>query len=371
MLKKTPHVILIFSLIFLLYYSIKQWRAESAYPIQRSFIHADRSKEITDDKEAEQVKYAISLFPGNYRYHALLGKYYVYKAPKYNPAYKDIMALLRKSEKEYLKALSLNPSYTEALAYLGWVKFSLGDPFKALDLLETAVRLDPDNYFNHLFYGICLSSFLNSLPEDLRESYIHRAEEEFNKGVELNPKMARHPSVFMSRANLYLKKGDIESAIEQLKKAGRIDNSSLPYHLKLTGLLLKSSKVEKGVRRYERLLEHPGIDAEGKKMIIESLRRESKKYSENIRLKLFLGKAYFEGKDWDNALKTLKEVVSDKPKVAEAHYMMGEIYELKGDKDAAYNEYITTLMYSKKHPGASKRILELSKELLKDRESGK
>ncbi len=359
MILKRPLLFLFLTLlVYICYFSIKQWSAEIAYPIEKSFMQEDRSNIEHIKNKVKRLNKAIALSPDIDKYHLLLGKYYVYEKPKKKIKHKERKTCLRNAEEEYLIAISLNPSYTDVLAYLAWVEFSLGKPFKALKSLGTAISIDKNNYFNHLYYGICISNFLNSIPKKMRNIYIERAHKEFKKGIELNPSMEKHPSVFMGKANLYLVEGDIESAINQIEKVGAIDKKTLPYYLKLADLYLKAGREKDGLRKYEDILMLSNIDIRERKKIVDSLRREIRKYPENIGLKLLIGRAYFEDKDLVNAKKILRDVAINKPDIAEVHFMLGQVYEFSGNKEAAYKEYLKTLEYSKNHTGASKKIVE-------------
>lgn len=367
-IKKIPLIPGIFLLIYLCVFSINQWRAENSYPVERNFIRGIVSQGIPDHRQAEEVKRSIHLSPGMDKYYVLLGKYYVYRAPEdKKPTYGERRDLLKKAEKEYIKALYLNPSNTEVLAYLAWVEFSLGQPFKALGRLETAIRLDPSNYFTHLFYGICIANFLDSLPENLRKIYLYRANEEFKAGLELNPSLKTHPSVFMARARLYLEKGALGAAIRQIENIGEIDRTTLPYHLKLANLYIKAGRGKAGIEKYRALLQNLNLDTEDRGKIIASLKTETGTYPKNIELRFLLGKAYFKEKQWDMALKILKEVADVRPDKADVYYLMGQTYESLGNKNASIKEYMKTLKYSKNHEGASKKVLEYYKGKLAPR----
>jgi tetratricopeptide (TPR) repeat protein len=340
-------------------FSVRQWQAESSYPVQRSFIRGGYNVEIPDENQAERIKRSIYFSPGIQKYHVLLGKHHAYGA-------RPGTDRLRGAEEEYLEAIYLNPSYTEVLAYLAWVKFSMGKSASALKLLEDALRLEPDNYFNHIFFGICISEFLDTLPGGLRTAYIYRAEEEFQEGLSLNPSMGGHPSVLMGRAKLYLRRGDTEAAVRELNRASVLKKTTLPHHLMLAGLFLKSGKVRQGVNKYRRLLAHPKNDDHDQETIIASLREDAGMYADAPGLKLLLGEAYIRQKAWNQALQTLKGAVGlGAPASADAHYMMGRAHEALGNESSAYDEYVKALEHSGDHPGASGKILDFQRKKLR------
>ncbi|MGA1825693.1 MAG: tetratricopeptide repeat protein [bacterium] len=359
--KKLLWILIVCFLVYVSSFSINRWRAERIYPIEKNFIRRNKPLEPKDDKGAERLHYAADLAPGDYKYHVLLGKYHLSKA--YSAHTKDNkIHLLKRAEEAYKKALFYNPSFTEALSYLAWVDFSLEKPYEAMSRLQNAIDLDPLNYFNHIYYGLCLSNFLNRLPDEFKSIYLYRAEEEFKRGIVLFPSMENEPAVLAGKARLCLEKGDFLSAIGHLEKIRVINSVTMPYHIKLARLYLKSNKENKGIRKYEDLLENREIN--GGPMIIDSLVKEIEMYPENSKLKFLLGMAYCNEKNWAMALNALKEVVRAKPDMAEAHYHMGQLYESLGDTTSAYRAYEKTLAYSKEHPEASKNLLRLYKEKL-------
>ncbi|MGA1868102.1 MAG: tetratricopeptide repeat protein [bacterium] len=345
--------------VYMSFFALNRWRAERAYPIEKSFITKLKPRVPKDEREAERLEYSIDRTPGIYTYHILLGKYYAVKASSAQTR-ENRLHMLKRAEEEYQDALFLNPSYTEALSYIAWIDFSLKKPYNAIDRIETAIRLDPYNYFNHLYYGVCIAYFLNTLPQKYITMYIYRAEEELKRGLELNPSLAREPAVLMAKATLCLKKKDLQSAIGHLEKITQIDKTTIPYHITLASIYLQSNKLTKGERIYKNLLHSLHIDE--KNVIIDSLLQAIKRYPDNNELKLVLGEAYFQKKEYDMTLATLKTVIKAAPHRAEAHYLMGQAYECVGDKNAALHAYEKTLHYSPTHPDVSKNILRLYRE---------
>jgi tetratricopeptide (TPR) repeat protein len=359
LLRKGLSAIVIIISAYLCFFSLTQWRSERLYPIQRNFTRSEAQLAVPDSVGAERIKHSISLLPGINEYHVLMGKYYVWGAPRENVAVPEQRRdLLERARSEYLQSLYLNPAYTEALGYLAWTDFELGEMTEAIGRLETAIKLEPNNYFSHIFYGICVSRFLDMMPERLRRLYIYRANKEFETGLALNPSVTNHPSVLMGRADLYLRKGDISGAVKQMEKLGRPDKENLPYHLELASLYLKLGRKKAWLKKYKDIIESPDFDVRHLKIITTSIMRQTEVYPDNIELGFLLGRAFFKEQKMELALEVLKKVVREKPHMAEAHYLMGQIFEAMGDDVASYKEYLKTLEYSRDHKGASERILE-------------
>lgn len=334
--------------------SIGAWRAERAYPVERDFRRGYAPAGVPDEKQAASLMRSAGLSPDNYSRRIRLGKYYAYASPESRTAGR--IAALDNAKREYLAANFLNPFYTESLVYLAWVEFSLKEPLRGVSALETAVTADPHNYFNHLYYGITVASFIDSLPESLRELNVYRAEEEFKLALALNPRMERHPSVIGPRAELHLKKGDLAGAVSELEKSPPPDKTTLHLHLRLAGLYMRSGRQNDGVEKYRVLLGTDGIE---RRRVIESLAQTASAHPMNAELRFLLGRAYFEDNRHEAALAELSAAAGMRPDMAEAHFLMGESYEALGDLRNAHEAYFRTLRRSKDHAGASRKILDL------------
>jgi tetratricopeptide (TPR) repeat protein len=338
-------------------FALDQWRAENTWPVHRDFTRQEMQARGID--KASALRHAIRLSPDNAAYHILLGKYNVYEA---DAEASDKEALLNEAASEYRMAIFLNPSLTDTLSYLAWAEFSLNKPLAAMSRLETATNLDPNNYFNHLYYGICVTRFLAEIPSYLRGIYLRRAEEELDRGVRINPMMARQPMVLSARADLYLRRDDVSSAIEELKKAGAPNEITLPYHLRLAGIYLRSGMTKEGIWKYNILLNKSGLIGADKQYVIRHLKASTKAYPDIPELRYFLGEALLEEEDWAGAVDALKGLAAAGFRPPQTHYLLAQAYEGLGDRKSAYEEYVITLRYNRSHPVASKKVIELFKE---------
>jgi tetratricopeptide (TPR) repeat protein len=354
---RTSLVASIVLLIISMTFSVNQWRAENSWPVQKNFTRQEM--ENLEIKKAVAVKQAIAVAPGNATYHVLLGKYNVYEAPVEADQRK---ALLNEAVSEYRQALFLNPSFTDALSYLAWAEFSVEKPLDALLRLETATTFDPNNYFNQLYYGICVSRFLGVIPDYLRGIYVRRAEGALERGISLYPMMARQPMVISAQADLYLRRGDLDAAISVLEQAKPPNSSTLPYHLRLASLYLRANITEKSIKKYSFLLRTKALEKNHKGEIINSLRADSMAYPEVLEIRYLLGRALVEDGQWLSAIETLKALAEKDFRPAQTHFLLAQAYESLGDRKSAYEEYVTTLNYQRNHPVASTKVIELFKE---------
>jgi tetratricopeptide (TPR) repeat protein len=344
-------------LVIAMTFSVNQWRAEISWPVQKNFTRQEM--ESLEIDKASAIKQAIAISPGNAAYHILLGKYNVYEAPFEAGQRK---ALLNEAVREYKRALFLNPSFTDALSYQAWAEFSVENPLDALHRLETATNFDPNNYFNQLYYGICVSRFMNSIPDYLRKIYARRAEEALERGISLYPQMARQPMVISARADLYLRRGDLAAAISALEQVKPPNSATLPYHLRLASLYLRADMTGKTIKKYSFLLRTRALEKNYKEEIIINLRADSVAHPEVLELKYLLGWALVENKQWSSAIETLKVLADEGFRPAHAHFLLAQAYEGLGDRKSAYEEYVATLSYQRNHPVASKKVIELFKE---------
>jgi O-antigen ligase/tetratricopeptide (TPR) repeat protein len=343
--------------------SIRQWMTERAYPVERNFTKGKVRAETPDTMSIERLRYAMDLSPDIAIYHQLMGKYYVYGVPKESNDYSGWRRRYELAREEYMKAISLNPSFTDSLSYLARVEFALGRPFEGLRYLNRAVAANPKNFFNHLMYGICIANHLESLPHILKKYYIKRAEEEFRRAVELYPSVAKDTAYLTAMARLSLRKGDKRSAIKLLERTGPLSKRTLTYHLKLARLYLKTGNLRKGRQKFRDLLRFTENEGAGREKMIKVLRNVTDRNPDLIELRLLLAKAYIKDGKTDETVRILRGITAERPDNGEAHYLLGKLYEKKGWLRKAYREYELTLRYSSGHRGASERLLQLYRKI--------
>ena len=95
------------SLLYLGSFSINQWRAERAYPIEKRFININKPIERVNDKHLKNIQYALNLSTNIQKYHLLLGKYYASCAIKKNQK-NNKKHFLQKAEYEYKRAIFIS-----------------------------------------------------------------------------------------------------------------------------------------------------------------------------------------------------------------------------------------------------------------------
>jgi DNA-binding winged helix-turn-helix (wHTH) protein/TolB-like protein/Tfp pilus assembly protein PilF len=119
------------------------------------------------------------------------------------------------AEREYKKAIDLNPNYSTAYLRYGNMKISMGQPDEALQIMKRAQELDP------------LSLIINTaLGHDysLNRRY-DEAVAQLLKTVELDPSFV-HSHCFLSMA--YLKKGMYGNAIKEIEEATVLSEKFVP-----------------------------------------------------------------------------------------------------------------------------------------------
>jgi len=163
---------------------------------------------------------------------------------------------IKDAEKNYIKAISMNPAHLEAHAKLGAIYLNQ-EQFSKAELiyrkLVLAVSDDPV-YFSNLG----LSLFQQEKYEEAKDFY--------EKAIELDP---NRPGRFYSLARINHLLNDIDNAFLNIQKALNLDPDNLDY-----GLTLANWYVEKGMNAdakaiLERIEQHWPGNTEAKELMKE------------------------------------------------------------------------------------------------------
>jgi serine/threonine-protein kinase len=115
------------------------------------------------------------------------------------------------AEREYKRALELNPNYANAHKLYGLYLSTLGRRQEALAEIKRALELDPLNLLYNLNLG---QQYSGGRQYDL-------AVEQLNKGIEMDPSFA--PAHYQL-SNTYLEMGTYDQWLDEWKKAAALDN---------------------------------------------------------------------------------------------------------------------------------------------------
>jgi tetratricopeptide (TPR) repeat protein len=148
---------------------------------------------------------------------------------------------------EFNKAIKLDPKSSEAYFGRGWARAGKGDANQAISDFTRAIKLNPRHGMAYMLRGEAyransetdkaIADFTKAIKigvpnwahaygnrgfERLTKEEYSRALEDFDKAIELDPKLA---VAYLGRGTVYLEKGNTETAIGDLTLAVKLDVS--------------------------------------------------------------------------------------------------------------------------------------------------
>lgn len=208
-----------------------------------------------------QVKEKVNLSPGvEMLKQALLQTHLQHPEPYFELAEAQLALGQREAaEKNYLKALELDPAYVQAENKLGNLLAELGRTTDALKHYRRAIELDARFADVHLNLGLTLRS-LGDLPA---------AEESFRKAITVDPLYA--PG-YRDLGSLLLIQGKIESARSLLERSLAIELADAKTHNNLGLALLGLGKKEEGIAHLRFAVRHgTNTDRESTRRTLQKL----------------------------------------------------------------------------------------------------
>lgn len=127
--------------------------------------------------------------------------------------------LAEKAEQQFRRAIQLDPYYADPHTNLGSILYRRGEYREAADNFKFSVYAKPESAENHLNLGLALT----------RLGEFTEAKKQFRAAASIKP----YPEALYDLAVVYVKEGNKEKAIIELKKALSIN----PYHARARGLL--------------------------------------------------------------------------------------------------------------------------------------
>jgi len=131
-----------------------------------------------------------------------------------------------------------------------------------------------------------------------------------------------NPALYLKRSKLYLKYGDLLSAVNDLDQAIVIDSTAPEYYLLKAELLKKQDKLK-----------------EAKEVLDKCLNLDN----ENISARIELGWLALVSRNYKQAFDYADAVLKRDVYNAEAYFLKGMIFEDKGDTTRAVSSYITAI----------------------------
>ncbi|MBI4322609.1 MAG: tetratricopeptide repeat protein [Chloroflexi bacterium] len=230
------------------------------------------------------------------------------------PAYAAALAgqaLLRVQEtslarQQLEKAVGLDPSYVDALAYLGYAYWLGGAGGKAVDVLARAVALEPRAPVAQYFLGFVLA----------RMDRLEAALVELERAARLDPD---NTYLWIELAGVLAARGDYARAEVLFERAGGLATDSADVQLLVAKFYLdRFYMVEQG---------------------LAVARAAAEKWPENAEVASELGWALYVNRRPEDARDALRKAVQLAPDLPEPHYRLGVVLEQLGGLAEAAVEY--------------------------------
>ncbi len=199
------------------------------------------------------------------------------------------------------RALAEDAGYADAHSHLGLLFVAQRRFKEALDALQIAVRLKPDDPLTRYNLGVTYASL----------GQTDRAAVAFQDAIRLKPD---DPITHYNLGILHHLQGDHEAAISPLQTAVRLKPDFAVAYLTL-GIALANTQ---SLTRAE-----------------DALREAIRLSPENADAHYNLGVVYIEMGHYDRAVEVLERAVSHNPEHADAHFNLGRAYEALGRYDEA------------------------------------
>ena len=185
----------------------------------------------------------------------------------------------------------------------------------------------------------------------------------FERAVRYNPQKAR---AYHNLGILNSIKGRIDLTIAYLKKAAELDSTN-PNSIRQLGIIYLQNKMPiQAIVAFNSALNRDKFDIEsrlGKALAYWSLKSYDKVLSEIIkmqsfglrfrRMELLLADVYFKKKDYEKAIRYAKIDKEENSDQAEGHYLLGQLYKIKNEKDKSEFEFEEVTEIMLQNPKAS------------------
>ncbi len=208
---------------------------------------------------------------------------------------------LAQARAKYEEILAIQPGHFDALNLLGVIALQSGTPATALELLDGAIEIDPNNAAVHFNRGAVLQQ-------------LHRAEESlasYDKAIAIKPDYAEG---FCNRGLVLAELKRWDAALASYDRAVAIKPDFAQAHFNRGIVLKELGRWDEALAGYERAVAlEPGF-AEGycnRGLVLAQLDR------------------------WEAALASYDEAIAIKPQFAEAHFNRGLVLSKLEQADAA------------------------------------
>jgi len=276
--------------------------------------------------------------------------YYFYRRAE---LYKEYFKNQDNAYEDYKKSIELDSTNRDALIGICEYKKSQGEINQAIKILDDwHSNLDISDSIRADY--LVLKGMYNSA-----EGEIDEANKNYNKAIEIDSKNA---IIFYQRGMFYeFYLHDLENAIKDYSMAIELEPENTEYYLRRSDVFFKLGNFKsqnKDILKV-RKIDSKSIDFIGKEALVYASQGDFKKAielsneaisvsPENYMAYLYKAKVLIKNKDFSGSEDILKKVMEMEPNDPEAFFLMGKIYENKGENfNAAYMFGITENKFTK------------------------
>lgn len=245
---------------------------------------------------------------------------------------------------EWLREIEIAPERVKPYNNIGLTYRKLGDLDSSIKFHEKAIKVDPK--FGHSYYSLGLVYY------DLKD--YKRAKELFLKAIEFGYYDA---DVYYSLGQAYKQLTDYEQAIKAFKKVIKLYYNFPGAHYQLGDTYRLVGNFDMAKMELKREI---SINTSWELQCeIALLEIDTETDPTNYEAFFVLGMLYKEasGKEFtEKAIDAFRRVIELNPSCADAHFQLGQLYEIKGDLYMAEQAYMEEIQINPDHQYARQAI---------------
>ncbi len=141
----------------------------------------------------------------------------------------------------------------------------------------------------------------------------------------INQQLIKNPnndSLYRTRATIYLNARQLDVAINDCKRAIKIDSNNVQNHLLLADMYFAANKTKLSKDKLEEII---------------------KKFPENTEAHLKLAELYYLVKQYDKAIEYVNKALKIDATLAKGYYIKGNVYKESGDTNKAISSFQTAI----------------------------
>lgn len=256
---------------------------------------------------------------------------------------------LEEAENSYKSILKKYPDYLQAKHLLGVVSFQLGNPDKAIELLEDTVSSKPDfldaqNNLGNIYFQCGKFENASSI---------------FKRIIQINPNSA---SAYFNLANVFIKTTQTNNAIQNYEKALSLKPDYAEAHNNIGTAYLTLESTEQALEHFEQAVRTAPGFADAYNNAANCLKKLSRYeeainyYNQAIKLKpdfviaySNLGNIYQELGNIENAINYYKQTLALDPNDSDTHFRLSRILQENGQIEGAVIHLKKTLEIKPEH----------------------